>query len=141
MCNNCELHGRCIAPNNCKCYDGYAKNATDHCVPTCSSECLNGECVAPNQCECPPKHILVNGFSCEPICEPACLQGKCIGPNVCDCFPGYQARNETPHECLPICDFCEGDDCPMETDLCTCWDSYEVQDFTQGKKEQKSETI
>lgn len=136
MCNNCEFHGRCIAPGKCKCYDGYTKNATEHCVPTCFPECLGGQCVAPNQCQCPPQYAMANdGFTCEPICGPACVQGKCIEPNVCECFPGYQANNETSHECLPICDFCDGDDCPKEeSDLCTCWDSYEVQDYVHGEK-------
>lgn len=134
-CTNCDK-GTCVAPSVCKCYSGYAKNATNHCVPSCSSDCVNGICVDGDVCECKPGYRKVNDSpmaACEPICDPACVQGSCIGPNECDCFPGYQSREGAPNECLPICAFCEDNDCQMETDPCTCWESYEEQDITFGE--------
>lgn len=49
------------------------------------------------------------------------------------CAIGYEFKNGSKNECLPICDFCESGNCTGPS-KCTCWDNYEEQELVQGKE-------
>lgn len=46
-------------------------------------------------------------------------------------FAGYEFKNGSNTECLPICDFCEGGNCTGPSN-CTCWNNYEEREIVQG---------
>ncbi|KAF0974537.1 hypothetical protein FDP41_006569 [Naegleria fowleri] len=93
----CGGHGTCIAPNQCKCNEGYSGTECDvfSCngiLKSSSSVCSGrGRCYSLNQCVCNAGYF---GQDCsEPICFglPASLNsvcgfhGKCVAPNLCQC--------------------------------------------------------
>lgn len=88
-CENCGK-GRCVGPNICECYNGYHKNDTGHCVPSCKEPCVNGWCSEQDACTCFPGYELdkTNQYKCNANCTNPCIQGKCTAPDVCDCHPG-----------------------------------------------------
>lgn len=109
---------------------------SNRCVPACS-HCPPslGRCIATELCQCHPKYVRnASGHCTVPECHAdGCRpNGRCV-LGFCECDPGYSWRAES-HECLPVCDFCDGEDeCTRGTIRCTCWDSYEEQEeVTKG---------
>lgn len=52
ICNECT-NGKCLAPDNCECDDGYSwDNSTSKCEPICAFGCVNGVCETPGVCKC-----------------------------------------------------------------------------------------
>lgn len=102
----------------------------DNCPPE------RGRCIATNKCVCHAEFVHNATDHCV---QRECVPGGCR-PNgdcvegLCECHAGYKFRPESS-ECLPVCDFCEGEDeCRMGTTQCTCWDSYEEQEvMTKGE--------
>lgn len=116
-----------------------------NCYPKCGEGCINGQCNEPDKCTCNSGYAIDqhNKYKCNAICENECIHGNCIGPNLCECHPGifkdfivlwnnhyicscigYEFKFDSKHECLPVCDFCEGGNCTGPSQ-CTCWDNYE----------------
>ena len=119
-CNDCQ-HGRCLAPNECVCYDGWKGDNCTEClaIPGCD----HGTCGDhPNTCECFEKW---GGHLCdEPICDPACAkdQGQCMekdGTHFCRCKLGWQG--EACDKCVPYweCPY-KGDGACEKPNECFC---------------------
>nr|CAD7409751.1 unnamed protein product [Timema poppensis] len=82
-------HGRCVAPEMCRCSQGYTKDASGHyCVPTCDEmgECHFGACMG-SQCVCFQGYAN-KGKICVPTCEGGCHNGNCTEPQQCVCNKG-----------------------------------------------------
>ncbi|XP_023300706.2 uncharacterized protein LOC111682938 [Lucilia cuprina] len=103
FCSNCR-NGDCIAPDKCRCFDGFVLTDNEECVFTCPISCLNGRCnLLLNTCLCN------NGFKldetkqfCRPICHSGCDANplhNCTAPEVCGCVRGYSL---TDNGCQPI---------------------------------------
>ena len=118
-----------MSPNECVCMDGYLKNTNGICEPVCLEPCINGTCAAPNQCNYDPNfRILQAAVTSEPKCDPLCNQGKCIATNTCECFSGYEFKNDSRTNCIPICQTpCEHGTC-IGPNECRCFMGYQISD-------------
>eukprot|EP00937_MAST-01D_sp_MAST-1D-sp2_P007042 g7042.t1 len=79
----CYNNGTCVAPNTCRCADGWM--GFDCSVPVCHQECQhNGNCTQPDTCTCERGWT---GKACEiAMCAQDCNNGgECIAPDVCKC--------------------------------------------------------
>lgn len=127
-CSTPCVNGECIAPNKCKCLEGYRYKDGFTCESSCR-QCVNGNCVGP-KCECLPGFTAVNethckrcdcengdcvsgqcicrdGYSlvdgvCEPVCE-SCVNGVCAAPGVCTCFEEHAKSADSGVCCRPEC--------------------------------------
>lgn len=104
-------------------------------MPTCPNCPLKmGKCITDKECRCHNGFVKNSTNHCTVACRANTCQpnAQCLR-GLCECDPGYQLRAKS-NECLPVCDFCEGDtDCTIGTTHCTCWDNYEEQDeLTKG---------
>ncbi|XP_067625169.1 fibrillin-2 [Eurosta solidaginis] len=129
VCENCR-NGRCIAPNECECFNNFAANDNGDCVFTCPLGCLNGRCFLDGTCQCHPGFKLDETRKfCRPICSRGCginPRINCTEPEVCSCAKGYQLTDEG---CQPTCDpDCgEGGEC-RELNECYCAPGYKLKD-------------
>ena len=102
----CYNNGTCVAPDVCKCAEGWT--GFDCSVPVCKQSCANrGNCTLPNTCTCE------RGWSendCEkPLCAQECHHGKvydknnklvanstgvCVAPDVCRCTTWPSEMND-----------------------------------------------
>lgn len=129
--NSCEPNcqsgctfGICTAPNECTCIVDYRlkDGSSTECEPICQPNCKNGKCFSPNMCVC-DKGFRRNAFNeCEPECKLRCENTNRIGPNKCECIDGYQLRNESLNESVPICSpKCDQNSYCIEANRCnTC---------------------
>lgn len=127
VCTEHCYNGKCSAPGNCTCFEGYNKNQTfpNVCEPICKDNCENGHCLTPNICTCNDGYRMNNKSECEPVCDQGCKNGKCTAPKYCTCFEGYK-RNETSNTCEPICEKkCENGYC-SSPEICTCNENYRM---------------
>lgn len=100
VCENCT-NGQCVAPNECKCNEGYAKLSDGSCQPSCSNCTSGGICVAPGECRCLPGYKMSDS-KCIPHCFGHCPDHKCIKPGVCECGENFFWSNFV-EECVPKC--------------------------------------
>nr|CAD7259586.1 unnamed protein product [Timema shepardi] len=137
-------HGRCVAPEMCRCSQGYTKDASGHyCVPTCDamSECHFGACMG-SECVCFQGYTN-KGKICVPTCEGGCHNGNCTEPQQCVCNKGtswWEVPTSTWKECgkpfkgylmdpngkcMPVCkDGCVNATC-IRPNYCSCNDGFE----------------
>lgn len=129
VCDNCR-NGRCVAPNECECFDSFVANDNGDCVFSCPLGCLNGRCFLDGTCQCDPGFKLDETRKfCRPICSNGCginPRHNCTEPEVCGCAKGYQLTDDG---CIPVCDpDCgEGGEC-REPNECYCTPGYELKD-------------
>ncbi|XP_014370425.2 multiple epidermal growth factor-like domains protein 10 [Papilio machaon] len=107
VCDPECVHGDCIAPDVCRCHEGYKNDNSSECTPVCES-CGNGTCVAPNNCQCFKGYSRDERGSCIPHCETPCVNGSCSAPGVCSCPQNYTLEhtvenNTTVDKCVPVC--------------------------------------
>lgn len=79
----CKNNGTCIAPNTCRCPDGW--QGADCVTPVCKVPCQHrGNCTFPNTCTCERGWT---GSDCSiPLCAQDCLNGgQCVAPDTCQC--------------------------------------------------------
>ncbi|PIC22113.1 hypothetical protein B9Z55_026700 [Caenorhabditis nigoni] len=101
---SCNRRGICIAPNKCKCSNGFKGFACEQCVP--KEGCIHGHCSQnmPDTCECKPGY---EGELCDRgICgslSPCLNGGTCKTDSnellgyKCQCSPDYSGKHcETP---------------------------------------------
>ncbi|GAB1865618.1 Tenascin-X [Camponotus japonicus] len=122
VCDHECRNGFCVAPNVCKCPDGYELlNDRFTCLPKCDPICVFGTCVGPQSCFCNDGYTFVNVSVCEPICDEPCKMGTCIAPQTCRCNDGYRYRDEsTKYICEPICEMdCSNGTC-VAPGVCVC---------------------
>ncbi|CAG5052657.1 unnamed protein product [Parnassius apollo] len=119
------INGACVAPDVCKCHEGYTNESQWQCSPVCDY-CENGTCVAPNECQCFDGYSKKDGKTCTPDCETPCEHGVCTAPDVCTCDSGYELQytitnnNITQETCQPVCsEVCINGHCESP-DTCAC---------------------
>ena len=91
----CNNNGTCVAPNTCRCAEGWTGN--DCTVPVCSQDCKHkGNCTLPDTCTCEKGW---SGYDCgDAVCAQECNNfGLCVAPDVCQCkqwpnefYDGYE---------------------------------------------------
>ncbi|XP_053959571.1 epidermal growth factor-like protein [Anastrepha ludens] len=129
VCENCR-NGRCVAPNECECFENFTATDNGDCVFTCPVSCLNGRCFLDGTCQCDPGFKLDETRKfCRPICSSGCGMNprhNCTEPEVCGCAKGYQLTDDG---CQPVCEpGCgEGGEC-REPNECDCAPGYELKD-------------
>ncbi|XP_037957737.1 uncharacterized protein LOC119687480 [Teleopsis dalmanni] len=92
--DDCDNNAICIAPDTCKCKDGY-KEAPDNnlCLPNCEDKCpTNSLCIAPFYCECLEGYRKAND-ECVPICTVECRNSFCVAPEKCECYKNYELQD------------------------------------------------
>jgi hypothetical protein len=80
----CFNNGTCIAPNTCRCADGWTGPSCTS--PICTQTCNHhGNCTQPDTCTCERGW---EGFDCSsPLCAQDCLNGGvCVAPDTCKCL-------------------------------------------------------
>eukprot|EP00924_Labyrinthula_sp_SR-Ha-C_P014134 snap_masked-scaffold_77-processed-gene-0.38-mRNA-1 protein AED:0.12 eAED:0.12 QI:0/-1/0/1/-1/1/1/0/1936 len=99
----CYNNSTCVAPNTCRCADGWT--GFDCSIPVCNESCSRkeeevaatttdakkffsrgtGNCTFPNTCTCEKGW---RGKTCDiPICAQECNNnGKCVAPDTCSCW-------------------------------------------------------
>lgn len=83
------ISGTCIAPQTCKCFDGYRflddRNCT--CVPMCSPQCINGVCTE-NGCICHETFHNISDHECIKNCSEGFkwVYDDCIDDSPFDSF-------------------------------------------------------
>lgn len=64
------IYGTCVAPQTCKCFDGYqfldSRNCT--CIPMCSPQCINGVCTE-DGCICHENFYALSSYECIKNCS------------------------------------------------------------------------
>ncbi|XP_058816140.1 tenascin-like [Topomyia yanbarensis] len=150
-CDDGCPNGKCVAPNECICEEGFIKTdsgkcevdkpptttpepceqgyeeSNGTCIPICNEQCIHGECMAPNQCECYEGYSNANSTAnhlCQPVCSNGCLYGDCIAPRKCICHKGY---GKIADECIPLCERCSLGHC-VRPDECICDRGYDLID-------------
>ncbi|XP_014475334.1 PREDICTED: fibrillin-1-like [Dinoponera quadriceps] len=123
ICERACTNGHCVAPDICKCADGYEADKFDPnftCSPKCSKNCVFGTCTMPETCTCNRGYKAVNATVCEPICTEPCRMGVCVAPESCSCNDGYGLLADSKYTCEPICEFdCTNGVC-IAPEICTC---------------------
>lgn len=65
------ISGVCVAPQTCKCFEGYkfldARNCT--CVPMCNPMCINSICLAEDGCQCHDDFYKISDYECIKNCS------------------------------------------------------------------------
>lgn len=83
------IEGTCVAPQTCKCFDGYrfldARNCT--CVPMCSPQCINGVCTE-DGCICHENFYNISDYECIKNCSEGYkwIYDECIEESTFDSF-------------------------------------------------------
>lgn len=78
ICERPCVNSDCIAPDICKCREGYEVLDGDafNCFPMCSLPCQFGTCTAPEVCTCNRGYSRSsNDSTCQPVCSGACING------------------------------------------------------------------
>lgn len=94
------IEGTCVAPQTCKCFDGYrfldARNCT--CVPMCSPQCINGVCTE-NGCICHENFYNISDYECIKNCSEGLkwVYDDCIEESTFDSFETDDGE-EIPHD-------------------------------------------
>ena len=72
-CGDDCRYGVCVAPGECRCFNGYEKKDS-MCVPICQNGCgFYGKCIEPDICGCGPDNQKCINGGCN-------SRGKCICP-------------------------------------------------------------
>lgn len=138
LCDGCN-YGECIAPNLCKCSDGYQWDSNENkCIPICRMNCTNGKCMAPNECTCYKNYYFNETLdSCEPNCQSGCTFGICTAPNECTCIVDYRMKDGSTNECEPICEpNCKNGKCVLPN-MCLCDNGYRKNESNECELECK----
>lgn len=64
------INGECIAPNVCRCFDGFRflDNRNCTCIPMCEPACINGICTK-DGCKCHDGFYNISSFECTKNCS------------------------------------------------------------------------
>jgi hypothetical protein len=114
------IHGKCISPNVCECYEGYRNVTEFQCEPICEN-CVNGECLAPSVCECHDGYEKISDDICSPVCDPPCINSVCTKPNFCKCNENFEKYLKS-HECLEKNVIIDRQSCEKSCENGTCSD-------------------
>ncbi|NP_001360546.1 Delta-like protein [Caenorhabditis elegans] len=88
----CSNRGRCVAPNQCSCADGFNGTRCEQCLPRAG--CVNGDCVneTPNTCKCRDGFI---GDRCDIDIKICSLEKPCANGGICS----IDSSSSTGYKC------------------------------------------
>ncbi|EJD76796.1 tenascin [Loa loa] len=122
---NCSRNGYCIAPNVCKCFDGWqhhdCSEPTCHLVNNCTG---HGTCVSLNECNCDPMFTGVDCSKQISNCSSAncnnhglCINSKCV------CETGWTGQFCSRALCDQL-NNCSGSGTCIRPQVCECFHGF-----------------